>query len=188
MPYRILGRKAQKGDTRYEQNLSNAMQHIRFCIKIYRHQDDNKIYYLHEHPATATSWRMPEMEELRASPNAIETVSHLCAFGLETTVDGIKLLAKKPTRFLTDSPLISRELTRKCDKNHEHGHLVSGRAGPAARYTNELCRAIVKGTIAQKEADRKGLAAVGEVCSISVVTPHQQREIEYQSRRTHEEE
>ena len=102
-----MRKKNPAGDARYEYNLKNAMEHIRSCVKIYQHQDENDRYYLHEHPATATSSQMPEMEALRASPNALETVSHLCAYGLNTTVEGRKLLAKKPTRFLTNSPLIS---------------------------------------------------------------------------------
>ena len=99
-----LRRKSPEGDARYKYNLNNKMEHIRFYINTYQHQDENDIYDLHEHPATATSWQMPEMEALRASPNALETVSHLCAYGLETAVEGRRVLAKKPVIFRDKQP------------------------------------------------------------------------------------
>ena len=55
--------------------------------------------------------------------------------------------AKKPTRFMTNSRALGKELSRKCDASHEHQSLVDGRAAAAARYPDELCRAICRGGI-----------------------------------------
>ena len=81
----------------------------------------------------------------------------------------------------TNGALIARELERRCNGNHEHGQLLSGRAGPAARYTEELCQAIVRGILAQKESDRKGCAIIGEINDIRVITEEQQKYIDEQS-------
>ena len=54
-------------------------------------------------------------------------------------------LAKKPTRFMTNSIEIHEELRRGCDGKHEHQQLVDGRAKAAARYPEKLCKAICRG-------------------------------------------
>ena len=35
-----------------------AVEHMRFVVRLYREQLDNGRYFLHEHPANATSWRL----------------------------------------------------------------------------------------------------------------------------------
>ena len=52
-----------------------------------------------------------------------------CMFGLKTWGDSRSqlMLAKKPTRFMTNSQVLGRELSRKCDNNHEHQPLLDGR-------------------------------------------------------------
>ena len=70
-----------------------------------------------------------------------------CMFGLKTWGPNKSqlMLAKKPTRFMTNSRILGRELARKCDKTHEHQPLLDGRAKDAARYPPGLCRAICRG-------------------------------------------
>ena len=53
-----------------------------------------------------------------------------CMFGLETwgSSRAQLVLAKKPTRFMTNSRSIGQELRRKCDGAHPHQPLVDGRA------------------------------------------------------------
>ena len=60
------------------------------------------------------------------------------------------VLAKKPTRFMTNSRSIGQELRRKCDGAHSHQPLVDGRAKDAARYPPALCRAICRGIVKEK--------------------------------------
>ena len=75
-----------------------------------------------------------------------------CMYGLKTWSDnGGKLsLAKKPTRFMTNSRAMGRELERKCNGAHEHQPLVDGRASAASRYPQGLCRAICRGIVKAK--------------------------------------
>ena len=72
-------------------------------------------------------------------------------------------MAKKPTRFMTNSWSIGRELRRKCDGTHPHQPLVDGRAKGAARYPPALCRAICRGIAKEKMQRQYGLRAVMEV-------------------------
>ena len=85
-----------------------------------------------------------------------------CMFGLKTWgKDKSQLmLAKKPTRFMTNSQALGRELARRCDNTHEHQPLLDGRAKDAARYPPGLCRAICRGISKEKMQRACGIAAV----------------------------
>ena len=72
-------------------------------------------------------------------------------------------MAKKPTRFMTNSRSIGHELRRKCDRAHPHQPLVDGRAKDAARYPPALCRAICRGIVKEKMQRQFGIRAVMEV-------------------------
>ena len=88
-----------------------------------------------------------------------------CMFGLKTWGDGRSKLvpAKKPTKFMTNSRALGKELCRKCDNSHEHQSLVDGRAAAAARYPDELCKAICRGIIKEKAERSRGIRAFGEI-------------------------
>ena len=44
--------------------LEDGRMHLRFCAKLYRRQLRGNPHFLHEHPATAFSWREPEIDAL----------------------------------------------------------------------------------------------------------------------------
>ena len=106
---------------------------------------------------------------------------------MTTDANDNQVRAKKPTKFLTNSAMIARELARRCSGEHVHGQLLSGRAGPAAKYTPDMCKAIVRGIIAQKELDRRGMAQVDGADSIKALTKKQEDEIHGQAAISHEE-
>ena len=54
-------------------------------------------------------------------------------------------LVRKTTRLLTNSEEIVQATHHRCIGGHRHIHLVSGRAKAAARYPDQLCRAMIKG-------------------------------------------
>ena len=43
---------------------ARAVKHLEFCIRLYREQLRNNRYFLHEHPAYATSWQESAMQSL----------------------------------------------------------------------------------------------------------------------------
>eukprot|EP00972_Heterocapsa_arctica_P097930 14449290-Heterocapsa_arctica.AAC.1 len=52
----------------------------------------------------------------------------------------------KPTRWTSNSPGILARLTRKCSRaQHDHVHLVGGRAAAPAIYPPNLCVQILRG-------------------------------------------
>ena len=71
--------------------------------------------------------------------------------------------AKKPTQFMSNGWCILSELSRRCDKSHAHQPLMGGRASKAQEYTVQLCRAICRGLVKQKEYDRKGKVCIGAI-------------------------
>ena len=53
--------------------------------------------------------------------------------------------AKKPTKWASSSPHMLKRLSRRCQKDHVHQHLVGGRAKAAEDYPLELITDILRG-------------------------------------------
>ena len=58
---------------------SKAVMHLEFCASLYRLQIDEGRYFLHEHPLSATSWKLPCIENLMSDMRVIRTKAHMCA-------------------------------------------------------------------------------------------------------------
>ena len=70
-------------------------------------------------------------------------------------------LARKATRFMTNSPCIAMKLEKRCPNRngivqHRHVILQGGRTKAAQVYLDGLCGAICEGLIQQLEMDQKG--------------------------------
>ena len=57
------------------------------------------------------------------------------------------------------------EIKRQCKKDHEHVHLMEGKAKEAAIYPPALCAEICMGLKEQKAYDKQGT-----ICSIALTT------------------
>ena len=120
--------------------------HLEFCIELYREQHKHDRYFLHEHPAGATSWHDAWVKRIMQHPRVTSVVSDQCEYGLLTpNADGVPTPAKKPTRWMSTSPQMIKRLSRRCSKTHEHQHLVGGRAKAAEDYSLELVTDILRG-------------------------------------------
>jgi hypothetical protein len=117
-------------------------------------------YFIHEHPLTATSWATECMTKLRECPAAYTAEAHMCVYGMQSKDKHGPGYAKKPTRFLTNSVVSARALSRRCPENHRHVHLMEGRARAAAVYPQELCRVICRATLEQAKADAGDLVCL----------------------------
>ena len=69
-------------------------------------------------------------------------------------------MARKRTRFLTNSEYVAEELRKKCDGSHSHVQLVSGRAAQTAVYTEAMCKAICRGVKREKASRIMGLKSL----------------------------
>ena len=67
----------------YRVELYKALAHVEFCVKLYKGQLRLGYDFLHEHPATATSWTVPSIERLGESAVVKTIVAHVCAFGVK---------------------------------------------------------------------------------------------------------
>ena len=110
--------------------------------------------FLHEHPAQATSWDLIEIRKMAIREGVTVTVADQCMYGLKTWSENKKRYdtpARKRTKFMTNSPCIAEELSKRCKGKHVHQPLVDGRAKNAAIYPEPLCRAICVGLIRELE-------------------------------------
>ena len=136
-----------------KKKLDEGMVHLRYMCKLYRRQIRAGKMFLHEHPNSAKSWQVKPIKGLLDFGNVYTVKCDQCQFGLETrTTNGGKALAKKPTRFMSNSKLMLRELDKKCLEGHQHQPLMGGRAADAAFYPRKLLRAIVRGMANTKAA------------------------------------
>ena len=91
-----------------------GVRHMRFAIKLYRLQAENGRFFIHEHPNSASSWKLPEMIELMQNLNINKVVGHMCRYGMhrkDAEGDG---LVKKPTGFPSNSKFVRDQLQNKC--------------------------------------------------------------------------
>ena len=105
-------------------------------------------FFLHEHPAEATSWSTPEVMEVYRLDGVEITRADQCMYGLKTWSKDRTVMdtpAKKTTKFMTNSSAVAEERKKRCDGNHQHQELTDGRAQKAAIYPPALCEAICKG-------------------------------------------
>ena len=129
-----------------QRRVDEGMKHIKFVVKLYKSQMRRGKWFLHEHPRSALSWKTKPILDILKEAGVMTTVSHQCMFGLHTPgPNGTPMLAKKPTRWMTNSASMIEALTVKCDKTHIHRHLMGGRAAAAAFYPPKLLKAIVLG-------------------------------------------
>ena len=63
---------------------AKAIEHIRFCIELFKLQRHRGAYFLMEHPAYADSWGLLEMVELASLEGVNTSVADQCMYGLLT--------------------------------------------------------------------------------------------------------
>ena len=138
---------------------------MEFMAKLYRRQVEGGRVFIHENLAHAKSGALPCIRKMMRQLGVDLVETDQCMFGLKTWGSSRSqlVLAKKPTRFMTNSRAIGQELRRKCDGSHSHQQLLDGRAKDAARYPPALCRAICRGIAKEKMQRQYGLRAVMEV-------------------------
>ena len=96
--------------------------------------------------------------------NVLMVTADQCEFGLTVKAKGIERLVKKATKFLTNSPEIAKELSRRCSHNHDHMQLKGGNyCKQAQRYPPALCDAICRGAAREQAYRRSAHFMIGTV-------------------------
>ena len=94
---------------------------MNFVARIYKKQLLRGRFFVHEHPASATSWDERAMVQLAAHPDVVVVRADQCQYGLTTpTESGDMAPAMKPTRFMTNAAPMAKLLQRRCDGSHTH--------------------------------------------------------------------
>ena len=58
--------------------LNNAVQHMECVSELYREQTKEGRYFLHEHPATASSWELGCMRKLAEKESVYVVIADMC--------------------------------------------------------------------------------------------------------------
>ena len=149
---------------------AEAVKHLHFVMGIYKMQLDGGRHFLHEHPATASSWSDPWVIKMLQHPRVSALVSHQCEYGLLTPdSDGVPTPAKKPTRWMSSSSFMLERLSRRCSGDHTHQHLSGGRAKAAEDYSIELITEILRGIRDTADAEEKWGDECHEELSIAMI-------------------
>ena len=129
-----------------------GMRHLKTSVAFYKMQIAAGRYFLHEHPAGATSWDEPVIQQLQLLPGVFTVQGPMCAWSMkmDTAARGC-LHVYKRTRWITNSPVLARLLDTVCSNSegkqpwHVHHALLGGIAKRAAAYPPALVTAVLKG-------------------------------------------
>ena len=92
-----------------------ARAHLSCVVKLYLRQLARGAHFLHEHPATATSWDEDIVKFLLARPGVDSAVGHMCQQGMtQVAADGRVLPVRKATRWASSAPEVFARLGRRC--------------------------------------------------------------------------
>ena len=139
--------------------LLKADVHMRFVMELYEEQVKDGHYFLHEHPAWATSWQLGCVKKILAMDQVDEVIGDQCQYG-QSTDQGDPL--KKPTRFMSNSGAVLAQLGNRCRGRSgactrpgggQHGSCTGNAARKAAIYPFKLCKAILSGVRNQLRED-----------------------------------
>ena len=142
-------------------------------------QVDGQRFFLHEHPHTASSWKMTEVVAMINMKNVETTTCDMCAYGLKSADADGEASVQKRTRLMSNCHGIIKRVSAQCTNKtaekesdkHRHGQLLGGNAKACQVYPRMFTRAVCEGIAAQKVLLNLGLRsqplmAVGEMTTV----------------------
>ena len=148
-PMQNINQKHHIGEA-WEKKKREGLELLYFAIQCYWDQIERGMFFLHEHPATASSWVMDVVKELEAHPGVHVVTSDMCRWGMKVRDEipedqGQPYLVKKPTKWMTNCKPLAEMLSLRCDGTHSHVRLEGGTLTKrAASYPISLVRDILK--------------------------------------------
>ena len=158
--------KAKMETSKWNALWDKGIRHMLFAIKLYRIQAEAGRFFLHEHPSSASSWKIPEMVALMQDLKIDKVNAHMCRFDMMSEDEAGIGLVKKPTGFLTNSEHLREQLSKKCLGGHRHVHLMGGKAKACQVYPPKLVKAICRGI--QLELKHNGILSLAYKDMLSV--------------------
>ena len=146
--------------------------HVNYCCSLYKEQYGAGLYFLHEHPLGANSWRLRGIKRLLGLPGVRRHSGDQCQYGAKVRKGKLKgSPIRKPSGFMTNAPWLGAELSRRCRGPDPRRCTTSGKAWhapcnecvakQAATFPRGLCRAIIRGAEKQLKADLQKTASMG---------------------------
>jgi hypothetical protein len=106
------------------------LSHSMACAEL---QHRHGRFFLFEHPATASSWKTPEVQKVVNLPGVFSVVIDQCMVGLKTKVTNTSV--RKRTRLLTNAPSVAARFAGcRCNRQHDH-QPIRGSEGGMRRST-----------------------------------------------------
>ena len=148
-PMQNINQKHHIGEA-WEKKKQDGMDLLLFATQCYWDQIERGMFFLHEHPATASSWGLNALQELEAYPGVHVVTADMCRWGMRVRDEipedqGQPYLVKKPTKWMTNCKPLAELLSLRCDGTHSHVRLEGGTLTKrAASYPISLVRDILK--------------------------------------------
>ena len=155
-PMQNINQKHHVGDA-WEKKKQDGMDLLLFATQCYWDQIERGMFFLHEHPATASSWGLNALQELEAYPGVHVVTADMCRWGMRVRDEipedqGQPYLVKKPTKWMTNCKPLAELLSLRCDGTHSHVRLEGGTlTRRAASYPISLVRDILKVVVKVKQ-------------------------------------
>ena len=160
--------QALSGGVKDKAAYAKAVCMLEFAAKLCEEQYRAGRLFVFEHPASATSWRLPCLMRLASLRNMYAATFHMCQFGMTQEDQEGTAYIKKATRILSNSEAIDSMVERKCPGGHRHIPLLNGRAKQAEEYPEALCDAFIVGLLVeisrQKEEQLGSLYQLADMC------------------------
>ena len=147
--------------------IDEGEKHLKFMRQLCQTQMNAGRFFVHEHPATAVSWKEKDILRLAAQAGVHISKADQCRYGLKTKgKNGEMVPALKPTKFMTNSEPMSRLLTKRCQHKHIHQPLEGNRCAAAAFYPIPLIRTLIRGMALQKQLSVRSKAPKHQVYAV----------------------
>ena len=120
--------------------MTEAENHLEFCVEQYEAQMQRNTFFLHEHPAFATSWRSPSVERLKEKEGVFHVVGDMCEQDMRVSDEHGEGFAKKSTGYLTNSECIAQELSKRCSDALSVFRQEKGSIRAKGAHLGNVCR------------------------------------------------
>ena len=126
--------------------------HLNFVCSLYEEQVREGRFFIHEHPAAATSWEEPAIRRVMRLAEVRVSRVDACQYGMQGEQHGETWPLKKPTRWMSNMRSVNESLSKTCagqggmcSTGKPHASCTGKRAEGAAIYPLRLCKAILSG-------------------------------------------
>ena len=94
--------------------LAKSRMHLNFVCSLYEEQIRGGRFFIHEHPAGATSWEEPAVKRIMKLPEVRVSRVDACQYGMTGTSEGKDHPVKKPTRWMSNMKGVNEAFNKTC--------------------------------------------------------------------------